>query len=314
MERPQDVKGRLSVKCSKPFQIGVHPHGCGQCLACRINRRRIWTNRIMLEAGSVRHKSFVTLTYKDEEMPENGSLDRSDLKGFIKNLRYSIRPRKVRYYAVGEYGDKSWRPHYHIVLFGYPNCRFGNTSICIKKIEGGCPECRYIANVWRKGHVFLGDINTHSVQYVAGYVTKFSGKKKCTELGHRLPEFATMSLKPGIGANALFPIADVVKEAISKGWLENYEVPSQIKVDGKDWPLGRYLTRRLRKIVGIEEETPKEVLENVGWKMRFMLEENIKRKGWPKSAGLDKVVIRMNLQQSRSLKKREEIYKSRRSI
>ena len=188
----------------------------------------------MLESLTHENKTFATLTYK--EVPEDGSLDRKDFKQFLKNLRYKVWPRKIRYYGVGEYGDKSWRPHYHFILFGYPNCRYGNTSICVKKVNGGCPSCRQLRQVWKKGHVFLGACSMESVQYVAGYVTKFSGKKKCELLKERLPEFASMSLKPGIGANALDSIALAVREGLDKELLN--EIPTSVQVGGKPWPLG----------------------------------------------------------------------------
>lgn len=268
----------------------------------------------MLEGILHKHKTFLTLTYNEENVPEHGSLNRKDFKGFIKNLRYAIRPRKIRYYGVGEYGDKSWRPHYHFVIYGLPGCRAGNTALCIKNNEGGCASCRILSSIWKKGHIFQGNFTQQSAQYVAGYVTKFSGKKKCELLKDREPEFARMSLKPGIGAIALDSIAAAVKYGLEKELLDDNEIPTQVKVQGKSWPLGRYLSQKLREALGRSKETPKEVLENLGWKMRFMLEENIKRKGWPKVGDLSSIVSRINLQQQRSLLKREEIFKSRRLI
>jgi hypothetical protein len=60
------------------------------------------------------------LTYDDEHLPPNNSLLKKDLQKFFYKLRQKIKPIKIRYFAVGEYGsNKTKRPHYHIILFGY---------------------------------------------------------------------------------------------------------------------------------------------------------------------------------------------------
>ena len=105
--------------CIKPLTLeGRGEVGCGQCRNCRINRRREWVGRMILEAKEHLFSSFVTLTYDDEHMPKDGSLCKKHLQQFIRRLRKALYPRKIRYYAVGEYGDKSWRPHYHLIVFG----------------------------------------------------------------------------------------------------------------------------------------------------------------------------------------------------
>lgn len=307
--------------------LGVHPHGCGQCLACRINRRRIWTTRLMLESNAHEDKTFATLTYKD--MPKHGSLDREDLRKFLKNLRYKIWPKKIRYYGVGEYGDDTWRPHYHVILYGYPNCLFGRTDKCRKYLKRPCTNCKVVEDVWKKGFVFLGDCSTQSVQYVAGYVTKFSGKKNCSVRDKRIPEFSMMSLKPGIGVNAMDSMSAVVKNALDRRLMD--EIPTAIQVGNKMWPLGRYLTGKLRdgakgvdrKTESFAEKVDREQLEEkeknkktlgLGAEMSVMLRKYIKRKGWPKPDKEANLVVKLFEQQIRSLNKREEIYKSRRIL
>ena len=104
--------------CKKPFTRGVEAYGCGQCLPCRVNRRRIWTHRVLLEAIKSSESSFITLTYDDENLPENGSLCPSHVRDWLKRIRKKVEPRKLRYFLVGEYGDETKRPHYHVALFG----------------------------------------------------------------------------------------------------------------------------------------------------------------------------------------------------
>ena len=120
-----------SMLCKRPYMYkGVLAAGCGQCLPCRINRRRKWTYRMLFEAMKHDHSAFITLTY--ENAPEFygvQTLDPEHTKRFIDRLRKRLKrdtslphyfPKKIRYFLVGEYGDESDRPHYHLALFGYP--------------------------------------------------------------------------------------------------------------------------------------------------------------------------------------------------
>ena len=102
--------------CEDPYvgQGGI-VYGCGQCMPCRHLRRKVWAHRIMLEAGQWNENCFMTLTYDDKHLPSDGSLDPKHLTDFIKRLRFHYRDRSIRYFACGEYGDDSWRPHYHLV-------------------------------------------------------------------------------------------------------------------------------------------------------------------------------------------------------
>lgn len=95
------------------------PYGCGQCLPCRFNKRRLWTNRLLLELRSHGDAAFVTLTYSDDFLPKNKSLDPKQLKLWMKRLN-KLAGGGLRYYNVGEYGDQTQRPHYHALIFGLP--------------------------------------------------------------------------------------------------------------------------------------------------------------------------------------------------
>ena len=100
--------------------------GCGQCIHCRANRRREWVLRILLELEKHEFNTFLTLTYDDVHLPADQSLKTEHLTNFFKRLRYKV-DYPIRYYAVGEYGEETERPHYHVALFGHPNCQYGRT-------------------------------------------------------------------------------------------------------------------------------------------------------------------------------------------
>ena len=194
--------------CRNPYSQGMHLYPCGQCMPCRFNRRREWTHRIMLEANLNTENAFVTLTYSDQTLPLTSqklpTLDRKDLDDWLKRFRSTISPLKIRFYGVGEYGDETQRPHYHVALFGYPPCKYGMSRY--RHYVNCCPNCDLIRDTWKKGNIFLGTLETESAQYIAGYVTKKMTSKSDPRLEGRKPEFAAMSRKPGIGADFMHAI------------------------------------------------------------------------------------------------------------
>lgn len=216
--------------------------------------------------------SFVTLTYDDDHLPEGGTLVPRDPQLFIKRLRKLVHPIKLRYYLVGEYGDRTFRPHYHLALFGVPPSAF-----------------QAVADAWSLdgkaiGHVVVGSLTFESAGYVAGYVTKKMTAKDDPRLEGRHPEFARMSLRPGIGAYAMNEVADMLfTKAGCAELARTGDVPAVLKHGGRSMPLGRYLRRLLREKVGIPEmgfdspacQTQREELsfllqgtENYPWRIR----------------------------------------------
>lgn len=150
----------------------------------------MWTLRLVLEAALHESSLFVTLTYSPENLPSDGGLRPEHLSQFLRSLRKGIAPRKLRYFGVGEYGERTRRPHYHVCLFGaYPSDE--------------------IAQYWSHGYIHVGLVTEKSAAYTCGYMCKGLTSRNVQEggqyswLGDRQPEFARMSLKPGIGAPAM---------------------------------------------------------------------------------------------------------------
>lgn len=240
--------------CSSPVTVsGLGVVGCGQCIPCRINKRREWVGRLTLEAGLYTDNAFITLTYDDEHLPtvigpplpgdtHLPTLDPSHLRNFLKRFRKAIEPHKVRFYAVGEYGDDTERPHFHIALFNYPSCSWGQT----RPKPYCCAVCDLVRTTWGMGNVYLGTLEDSSMNYVAGYVLKKLTNKHDVRLNGRHPEFSRMSLRPGIGADAMHDVASTVLEfdlVQSQG-----DVPSALRHGSRILPLGRYLRRTLRTL------------------------------------------------------------------
>lgn len=212
----------------------------------------------MLESYQHSENCFLTLTYENEEQI---NLEPKDLQDFFKRLRVSIYPHKVRYYAVGEYGDKSGRPHYHVALFGHPTCNRGRSSFR-RKGNGEivcCAVCDQMRLLWKHGLVDLARIEPASARYIAGYVIKKMNKHDDERLEGRVPEFARMSNRPGLGASAMDEVASTLM-------LHDYDapdVPSVLQHGRARLPLGRYLRRQLREKMGRSPDAPKEALEEM---------------------------------------------------
>lgn len=190
---------------------------CGRCIGCRLEYSRQWAMRCMHELKMHDESCYLTLTYNDQECPKDGGLRKEDLQKFFKRLRKKIEPIKIRYYAVGEYGDKTNRPHYHAILYGYDfqDKKFHTTSKGHNIYISDCLD-----SIWKLGDCYLGNVTFESAAYVARYCTKkINGsakeelcKGKVTKPYERMdlytgelfevqPEFAVMSRKPGIGVN-----------------------------------------------------------------------------------------------------------------
>lgn len=256
--------------CRHPFIKEGFPYPCGQCMPCRLMKRRHWTHRIMLEAGLYQFNAFITLTYDDENMPRlkdgRGNLVPDDLKNFLKRLREHLRAEdpeyRIRFFGVGEYGGQTERPHYHVALFNYRPCwRLSGSMFKELPYKEGltcCPQCDLIYKKWGKGHVHSGRITVRSSAYIASYTTKKMTKADDARLNGRHPEFARQSNRPGIGADAMHEVASTILQFDLEKMID---VPNTLRHGGKEWPLASYLRRKLRRLIGRDEKTPDEVLE-----------------------------------------------------
>lgn len=187
---------------------------CGKCIGCRQERARQWSIRCMHEASLHEENSFITLTYNDEHLPENGSLNVRDFQLFMKRLRKKYANKKIRFFHCGEYGDKFSRPHHHAIIFGV---QFPDIRTYIKNGIEIINPLITLQELWKDekgkeiGHVYSGECTKESCAYVAGYINKkVNGKQsrehyaeidRCTGeiLYERHPEYITMSRRPGIG-------------------------------------------------------------------------------------------------------------------
>lgn len=254
----------MATACRNPFISQGLAFPCGQCEPCLYNRRQVWAYRLQLEAMCHEHSSFVTLTYDDEHLPGNASLCPEHVQSWLKVLRERERSegRFFRFYLVGEYGEKTHRPHYHLILFGYKPCLRGRTrrDFVSGELRGSncCCQCSLIFDTWSRGLIEVGEVNKDSCAYIAGYVLKKMTRFDDPRLNGRNPEFCRMSNRKGIGFGRVSDIADSLRHF---GRDDDIDVPLSLMTGDKRKPLGSYLRRKLREAIGREVKAPQAVLD-----------------------------------------------------
>lgn len=181
----------ISVQSTNRLDLEEMTIPCGKCTGCRTEYSRQWAVRCHLEQKWQekfnRNSVFITLTYDDDHLPPFGSLRKKDFVDFMKRLRKqknSTSDNPLRFYACGEYGEKSGRPHYHAILF---NCSFKQDKE-IKKGKNPIYWSKDLQKAWSHyiqpkegekkgkhipiGFVSWGKVTFESAAYVANYVQK----------------------------------------------------------------------------------------------------------------------------------------------
>lgn len=247
--------------CKSPFMIGSLPCRCGRCICCRVNHRRTWTLRMMLEAKKHQENCVATLTYRNRRLPKGGTLVADHVQRWIKRIRKDLAPQKIRYFLAGEYGKRTARPHFHVVLFGIGRAIAGGVDG-----RGGL-----VRKHWWYGNTFVDGLSDEAVSYVAGYVTKkLTNEERAKRNVGR--EFIRMSLRPGIGAPAVGDIARSLDSGFGRLSVdESGDVPFALRVGSRVFGLGRYLRGKLREKVLGSAEAPKQKTREYWqemWKLR----------------------------------------------
>jgi len=228
------------MKCAHPHTMRRDGQNltvpCRKCMPCRIQHAMDWSFRIESELKYSKTAHFITLTYSEENIPRNdsgnGILVKSELQKFFKRLRFNVRYSEdrymldngiehdrfvrfpsIKYYAVGEYGEESFRPHYHAIIFNIPT-----------------ETLRIINKIWNKGHIKVGTVTPASIKYVTKYITKVDSRD--IDLMDLTPPFNLIS--KGLGSSYVNPetteyhshirtMSHVIKKTPKK--IPNYYIP-----------------------------------------------------------------------------------------
>lgn len=224
----------------------------------------------MLESYFHPRSIFVTLTYDDDHVPLDRDgvpqLHKPDVTRFLEKFRYrSNQP--VRYLAVGEYGSQTWRPHYHLVLFGH--------GLEAEPIVNASWE-DYSGN--ETGFTQVSELTFDRGMYIAHYCLKKMTQEGDDKLKGRLPEFSRWS--KGLGLPAIGWLADTMGKSIkypedsltaSGPQFGEYgpmlrligDVFNTVRIEGKILPLGNYMRKKLREALGLSHD-PRERAVQLG--------------------------------------------------
>lgn len=202
---------------------------CGKCIGCRLEYSRQWANRCMLEAEYHKSNYFVTLTYDDLHVPtgyyadpdtgeakEAMTLRKRDLQLFMKRLRKNT-GQDLRFYAAGEYGTQTFRPHYHLIIFGLElpdddltlwkrsklNYPYYNSQIVQRAWSVKVPPSDLVpkGSYAPLGYAVVAPVSWETCAYTARYTAKKNGTQDADAfLSMSMePPFTDMSRRPGIG-------------------------------------------------------------------------------------------------------------------
>lgn len=197
---------------------------CGSCSECRLKRTKDWAIRCEHEMSMHDKNCFITLTYSDEFLPKDMSLNHDHFRDFMKRFRRRISDpddqffdpdfseklpllpsnshpdpgvkyrKTLRYYMCGEYGDLNLRPHFHAIIFGY-----NFPDLKVFKRRNQLKISQFLTELWPFGFSTVGEANYVTAAYVARYVMKkVTGLGSDAHYAGRKPEYAVMSRRQGI--------------------------------------------------------------------------------------------------------------------
>lgn len=168
---------------------------CGKCPECLTTRANHWAFRLYCHGKHASSSTFLTLTYSDDCLPftpqGRATLQKRDFQLFMKRLRKKNEG-TISYYACGEYGSRTARPHYHALVYNLDGLFLAHPDL--------------IQATWNQGNIYLGNVQLPSIRYVVGYIQKggFSAIDYVDEstgeifADDRSPEFALMSKNLGL--------------------------------------------------------------------------------------------------------------------
>lgn len=210
----RDVNGKYTYENNLPARKNwvEMQRPCGYCDGCLIKRADGIAVRAHHEASLYFHNSFLTLTYNDENLPENSNLNLDHPKKFLKDLRSDVHYQLekqgltneeisekhfIRAYGCAEYGPKLGRPHYHLLIFnyGFPDKKPWRKSPSGEQLF----LSEQLEKLWPYGFSSIGNISFASAAYVAQYtIKKFKREEDYEKINYETGEVIKLIKPQGI--------------------------------------------------------------------------------------------------------------------
>lgn len=239
-----DVENTFAIRDDGTFCPVWISFSCGKCVECGVQKQKDWRSRMFLEQLCYdRPPLFLTLTYNDSHLPEDG-VSKEDIALFFNRLHlYCSRlsgpvlfPNEFRHICFSEYGSLRHRPHYHAVLFNFAYEWFCPDDLDIAIVKAN----DFIHKAWGKGFTLTKVVDSRAFCYVSKYVGKDIA---CGIPSGKNPNFVSSSRR--FGGIAL-PVLSV-KRFIDACATSDYPVVTFLCPDGKlaRFTIPRYLRQKL---------------------------------------------------------------------
>lgn len=244
---------------------------CHHCIGCRLDYSRAWADRLMIELQRHETAYFVTLTYDDDhldplrlvdlstgEIGPFATLSKRDCQLFMKRLRKAhlkkYPDKKLMYYLAGEYGESTYRPHYHAIIF---DLVLDDLQLWTRSKDFTYWTSDWLKEIWKNGRVIVAAVTWETCAYTARYIMKKQYGKKAVdeyEKNGLQREFTLISTKPAIAREYFFTKVlptDQMKSRQNDVFIETAE-------GGKKVRLPRYYDRLYAEIDPAEMDLIKE--------------------------------------------------------
>lgn len=166
---------------------------CGNCIGCSLDHSKNWANRLKLENKYHDVGFFITLTYDDDHLPKSHNLVKEDLQKFLKamkNFYYNNFGVCPKFFAVGEYGGKSGRPHYHLLYWADLRINsFKMDLVGSSELGNKLFSSELVSKFWQNGFNTVAEISDKTIAYVCRYSLKKQSRSRDEKKELRLMHF-----------------------------------------------------------------------------------------------------------------------------
>ena len=195
--------------CTNPQKIIVNKEEviikCGKCDTCKREKAQEWAIKLINESKYHKKACFITLTFDNKILLDKNSKavkyganasfvfninnSKEYFKKFIKRVRKKFSDKSIIFFHIGEYGEKTHRPHHHCILYGI---NFEEDRFEIEKSKSGKTQyfSKTLAELWACGRCTVQDLNSNNTIYICQYTLK---KFKNNELNKKYKSIMSFS-------------------------------------------------------------------------------------------------------------------------
>lgn len=178
--------------CTNPRKLIINREEitvkCGKCDTCKRQKAQEWAIKLINENKYHKESCFITLTFDNKILLDKNSkavkkyganagfvfkieYSMKYFQKFIKRLRKKFPEKRISYFHVAEYGEKTHRPHHHAILFGI---NFNEDRKECQISKSGHPQMysETLQSLWACGNTTLQDCNSNNIIYIAQYSLK----------------------------------------------------------------------------------------------------------------------------------------------